>query len=134
MMAGGAVAWKSKLQSVIATSTAHAEHLAAYESVCQTTYMRDLLTQMRFLSEGTPPTPLLCDNDASISVSKLAGVTNRNKHWEVKLFYVRQQQKAGVIGISHVPSEENLADALTKALPAPQLRYLMHGMGVRRRV
>jgi hypothetical protein len=67
-------------------------------------------------------------------VSKLEGVTNRNKHWEVKLFYVRQQQSAGVVSISHVPSEDNLADALTKALPAPQLRSLMHRMGVRRRV
>lgn len=134
MMAGGAVAWQSKLQSTIATSTAHSEHIAAFESVRQTTYMRDLLTQMSFLSEGAPPTPLLCDNDASISVSKLEGVTNRNKHWEVKLFYVRQQQSAGVVSISHVPSQDNLADALTKALPAPQLRSLMHRMGVRRRV
>jgi Reverse transcriptase (RNA-dependent DNA polymerase) len=134
MMAGGAVAWKSKLQSVIATSTAHSEHLAAYEAVCQTTYMRDLLTQMGFLSEGAPPIPLLCDNEASISVSQLEGVTNRNKHWEVKLFYVRQQQRSGVVGISHVPTNDNLADALTKALPAPQLRSLMHGMGMRRRV
>jgi hypothetical protein len=134
MMAGGAVAWKSKLQSTVATSTAHAEHIAAYEAVCQTTYMRDLLTQMRLLPEGAPPTPLMCDNDASISVSKLAGVTNRNKHWEVKLFYVRQQQQDGVIDIARVPSEQNLADALTKALPAPQLRFLMQSMGMRQRV
>jgi len=130
MVAGGAVAWQSCLQGVVATSTAHAEYIAAYEAVRQATYMRDLLTEMGMLPEGAPPTPILCDNAAAESVAQLEGVTNRNKHWEVKLHYVRQQQKEGEIELYHVATSDQLADALTKALAGPQLSSLLQRMGM----
>jgi len=44
---------------------------------------------------------------------------NGNKHFDSKMFFVLDQGKEGKIVVKRVPSEENEADIVTKALGDP---------------
>ena len=45
-LGGAAVSWRSRRQSVLATSTAHAECNAAYEAACEAVFLRKLLADL----------------------------------------------------------------------------------------
>lgn len=129
MLAGGAIAWSCSKQPNIATSTAQAEMIAAYEATCQAIYLRDLMMELQLLPTDAGPTPVYCDNSPALSAAEKPQTTNRNKHWGVKLHYVREQQKLGVVKLIHVPSSDQIADALTKAMPKAGLKHCLEGMG-----
>ena len=51
---------------------------------------------------------------------------SRLKHVEIKYHFIREKAKKNDIEIFYMPSEELMADALTKALPAKVFaRYAM---------
>ena len=50
-LGGAAVSWRSRRQSVLGTSTAHAECNAAYEAACEAVFLRKLLADLF----GEPP-------------------------------------------------------------------------------
>lgn len=41
----------------------------------------------------------------------------RTKHIAIQDHFVREQQTAGTVGLQYIPTEEQVADGLTKALP-----------------
>ncbi|XP_075489489.1 secreted RxLR effector protein 161-like [Primulina tabacum] len=62
------VTWRSKKQSVVARSSAEAELRALASGVCEGIWLRKLLEDLKITMNG--PVRLLCDNQASISISK----------------------------------------------------------------
>lgn len=130
LMAGAAVAWCCRKQSLVATSTAHAEYMAAYEATRQVTYMRGLCMQFGVLAADAAATIVHCDNEAAVAVASTEGVTERNKHWEVKYHYVRQQQQRKVVKLQWVDTKAQLADLLTKAVPRDGFQRLGRQLGL----
>jgi len=57
------------------------------------------------------------DNQASILVAKVPCFHERTKHRGIRYQYVRTAIVAGYINLSYIPTTDNLADILTKALP-----------------
>ncbi|KAL6182377.1 hypothetical protein ACLB2K_043799 [Fragaria x ananassa] len=49
VLAGGAIAWKSVKQGLIATSTMQAEYIAIYEGLCQGLWLRNFLFETKVL-------------------------------------------------------------------------------------
>jgi len=47
---------------------------------------------------------------------KSEGVTARNKHFDIRLFKSREVQQQGIVDFTYIPSLNNAADGLTKAL------------------
>ncbi|GMF22168.1 unnamed protein product [Phytophthora lilii] len=58
------------------------------------------------------------------------GNTPRAKHIDLRAHFVRDHVEAGNIKLEHVPSSEQLADYLTKAIPTPQLVKLREASGI----
>jgi hypothetical protein len=65
-LAGGAVAFKSKLQATVATSSTKAEFLAAVSAAKVAKYLRSVLHELGF-GQGKP-TPLYVDNQAATAM------------------------------------------------------------------
>lgn len=129
---GGPVAWKSRRQQTTALSTAEAEYMASADAARQALWLRRLLEDLHEPTTG--PFPILNDNNACIQLSKNPVHHERSKHIDMRHHFLRDRVLDNSIVLSHVPSEDNLADLFTKPLPADKFNDLRRRLGVTRRV
>jgi hypothetical protein len=131
-----AVSWKSKKQTRVATSTAHAELLALYEGGREAAWLWRLET---FIEKSTgliggkvPPIVIHEDNEACITqVQKEFMRTDATKHIDPMHHSWLQQEQGTTIQIRPVRSMENTADIFTKALPNESHWRHLNGLGLR---
>jgi hypothetical protein len=128
VMGGGAIGWSSKLQPIVALSSTEAEYMAATEAAKEVLWMRNILHEFGFPQHGA--SPLHIDNQSAISVSKNPEHFGRMKHLDLRFFWLRDVVEEGTIAPVHIPGTEQPADALTKALPLPQIRLARQRMGL----
>ena len=74
---------------------------------------------LQFLRPSVEPRKIevLEDNEGAIALAENPLSSCRSKHIDVRHHFLRNLTEEGVIEITHVPSEEQHADILTKALP-----------------
>ena len=115
LMQGAAVLWLSKLQSLVATSTAEAEYIAAAVATTEGLWVRKLLGE---ISGRVSPVNLAVDNQSAIVLitEHTAGQSGRTKHVDVKFHFVRDRYQCGDVSIRFVPTIEQRADMFTKQL------------------
>lgn len=68
---------------------------------------------------GFPPSDaceLRCDNKKAIDISENPVHHDRTKHIKVDRHFIKEKLEAGLIKLSFVCSEDQLADVLTKAV------------------
>ena len=111
---GAAIAYKSRLQSLVATSSTEAEFYAAVFCAKLAKYFRYVLQELNGLTEG--PTPLYIDNEAALNVINERRPTPRARHVEIQHFAIQEWRAAGDIIMRHLPGVINSSDALTKAV------------------
>ena len=123
-----AIAWKSRLQSLTATSSTEAEFYAAVECCKMMLYFRHVLEDLGFLKEG--PSSVYIDNMACINIVNEDKPTPRCRHVETQNFAVQHWRKQGWLRMRHIPGTINVSDALTKALTwVLHARHVRRGMG-----
>lgn len=125
---GGTVCWKSQKQSVVALSTAEAEYVSASEAVRQLLWVRSFLFDI--FQQQTAPTTLYLDSSSAISIVEEDAIKPRSKHIDWRYHFIRLQHRAGTITIVHVPSEQMLADYLTKPLGKTGLAHALDLNGI----
>ncbi|VDB91614.1 unnamed protein product [Peniophora sp. CBMAI 1063] len=128
MMSGGAIAWLSRKQSIVAQSTAEAEYIAMAEAAKQIQWYTNLCEEL-----GLPdPTPvnLQCDNRAALLTATNPVVGRNMKHVHLRYHYIREAIESRLVKAVPVPSADNLADLLTKALTADTLSQLSGRLGM----
>jgi hypothetical protein len=128
------IAWSSKLQSLVTTSTTEAEFVAAATGVKEGLWVLKLTREMRGDVHMCDLT-LCCDNEAAIALMKnpTAGTQGRSKHIDVQFQFVRERYQKKHIKVHFVPSEHQLADIFTKQLPATTFAEMRKEIGVRPR-
>jgi hypothetical protein len=114
MIGGGLVSWTSRKQSIVALSSTEAEYIAYGEAVQEILWLRQLLQEIQQPSGG--PTILRCDNQSAIALATHDKHHQRTKHINVRHHFLRQHVQEGTIRMEWVPSQEQLADILTKPL------------------
>ena len=129
MMGGAAIAWSSKLQGMVALSSTEAEYIGLTAAAQEIAWLRELMGEIGY--KQSKPTLLLADNQGSIALTKNPGYRSRTKHIARKFHYVREvvnERKWAVV--DYCPTEEMLADILTKALPREKHEKLTRGLGL----
>ena len=117
---GTPVSWKSSLQSSVSLSTCVAELFTITEAVKQIMWVRDILHVLGYTQDQ--PTLLFNDNQAALAVCANPVLNQRVKCVAVRVAFVREQVEEQVVVLKFVPSKENLADCLTKALATVSFR------------
>jgi hypothetical protein len=114
---GCPILWASKRQALVATSTCHAEFMALGWAARHAVWLKELYFDMT--KHVTTPT-LMCNNDAAVKISKDNSANKRTRHTERECFYVNEQIYCRRLAIEWVPTQQQLADIMTKALgPLP---------------
>ncbi|KAM5588526.1 hypothetical protein ABKV19_006802 [Rosa sericea] len=111
---GNLVTWKSKKQKVVARSSAEAEYRGMAHGVYELLWLRNLLRDLGFKLKSAMQ--LYCDNKAAIDISQNPIQHDRTKHVEVDRHFIKEKLDAKIISFPFVPTEEKLADVLTKGV------------------
>ncbi|KAI0994156.1 hypothetical protein K3495_g14027 [Podosphaera aphanis] len=122
-LSNGPIYWKSHLQREIVLSTTEAEYLAATETCRQLQWVKSLLEELGLSQyiHGAQCTDLHVDNQSAISLIRNHDNHKRSKHIALRNFYCREQHREQRINVTYVPTNEQLADALTKVKSPVQI-------------
>ena len=116
------ILWFSKRQNTVETSTFGSEFIAARIAVELVEALRYKLRMFGIPIEG--PTNCYIDNDSVVSSSTQPESTLKKRHLAIAYHRVREAVAAGIIRIAYEASSTNIADMLTKILPAEKLHRL----------
>jgi hypothetical protein len=73
----------------------------------------------------------LCDNNGAIALSKDPTFHSKVKHVDIRWHFIRERITDGQLAISYVNTNDNVADAFTKALSPKPFERLRRFMGLR---
>ena len=91
---------------------------AAQEAI----WMRQLLTDVR--NPPREPTRIYEDNQSAICLARNPHFHGRAKHIGIKYHFIREQVEKGTVELQYCPTEEMIADMLTKGLSLDQFTKL----------
>jgi Reverse transcriptase (RNA-dependent DNA polymerase) len=114
MFCGGPLAYKSKIQSTVSTSSTEAEFIAAVHAAKLAKYLRSVLFELGHPQPG--PTTLYEDNAAAILMINASRPTPRSRHIDIQHFAIQEWKARQEILLRHIPGIINPADSFTKSL------------------
>ncbi|HEV7738704.1 MAG TPA: Ty1/Copia family ribonuclease HI, partial [Chlamydiales bacterium] len=117
-LGNGSISWRAKKHSAVASSSTEAEYIAADYASKEAIWLRNLLKEIDYSQERA--TTVYCDNTRAIALAKDASYHTRTKHIDVKHHFVREKVESKEIRFEYIPTNEMVADILTKALPKPK--------------
>jgi hypothetical protein len=121
------VAWMSKKQTFISLSITKAEYIVVGGCCTQLLWMKTLLGDYGF-SQDTMI--ISCYNTSAINISKNPIQHSWAKHIDIKHHFLRDLVESEVVSLSFIPTENQLADILTKPLNGSRFESLWKAIGV----
>ena len=125
---GNLVTWRSKKQSVVSRSSAEAEFRALSLGICEGIWLKRVLYELRVPVEGSMK--MFCDNQSTISIAKNPVHHDRTKHVEIDRHFVKEKIEADIISLQYIPTNQQIADILTKAVPRKIFEDLNSKLGL----
>ena len=121
---GNLVNWFSRRQRRIANSTCQSEILSIVEATLESEYIFNLLSEIQL--DRVNQIVIFNDNNSARLTITGSGDFSKNKHYRTSINLVKEVIQFGWLRIQHCPTQEMLADYLTKALPESQLVKLVN--------
>jgi len=121
-LCSSAISWKAEKQATVAQSTTESELVSANSGAREVVSLRRILKDL-----GVPqvlPTVMHEDNQGCIALMHNDIKNKRTKHIDIKYFWVREQVELGEITMVYCPTEDMLADIMTKPLTAKTFEEL----------
>ncbi|CAI7873322.1 unnamed protein product [Closterium sp. NIES-53] len=112
---GAVVSWSSQRIKCAMLSSTESEYVAATEAGNEARRLRFLLAEFR-LFDPRKPTVLHVDNQSAITVAEGLRLKGNLKHMERRYAWLQRMVKRGKIALQYIPTTEQPADFLTKAL------------------
>ncbi|CAK9803102.1 Retrovirus-related Pol polyprotein from transposon TNT 1-94 [Anthophora quadrimaculata] len=132
LFGGNIVKWRTVKQKSLSTSTMEAEYVSLANGVKEAMWLNMFMSELGLIDYVSDSLQINCDNQAAIDFAKNRMEKNRTKHIDIAYHIVRENLEKGLIHLTYVPSNENLADGMTKGLKKiVHDRYVKNiGMGV----
>jgi hypothetical protein len=125
---GGAISWSTKRQEIISLSTTESEYVAATYAAKEALWLHSLISQ--FFDTTLEPTTLFSDNQSAIALTKDHQFHARTKHIDVRFHFIRWIVENGSLRLVYCPTNDMVADTLTKALPSPKVKHFAKELGL----
>jgi hypothetical protein len=128
MIHGGAVSWSAKRQNIISLSTTESEYVAATHAAKEALWLRSLIKQVFDIQLS--PTTLFSDNQSAIALTKDHQYHARTKHIDVRFHFICWIIEQGAVRLVYCPTDDMIADTLTKALPSAKVKHFAVELGL----
>ena len=130
---GAAISWHCRAQrEIVALSSTEAELIAVDSAVRELRFLHKLLGEFGEQT-GTKPTVIGQDNMSTLKLCDSTHFNPRTKHVALRYHHVGSQQRAGVVRLKYMSTDQIPSDLLTKPLPTEaHRRHTATLMGTRR--
>ena len=112
---GGPISWFSRLQKLVALSTAESEIYAAIDGVKIIAHLKILLNELG--ARDMTPVTTYQDNQACIQMGSQLRNHKNARHYVTRLSYLQQQVVNGTIKFKEIGTKDQISDIMTKPLP-----------------
>ncbi|MCO5608572.1 hypothetical protein L7F22_062783 [Adiantum nelumboides] len=126
-MAGGAISWRSRLQTCATQSTTEAEYVAASEACKEAIWLGRLVTDLGIKEETSM---LHCDSQSAIQLARNPVYHSKTKHVDVKYHFIREMVEDKQVQLVKVHTTDNPADLLAKGLPRESFAHCRKLLGI----
>ena len=113
---------------MVARSSAESEFRIIAQGLCELLWLKIILDDLRIKWNG--PMKLYCDNKSTINITHNPIQHDRTKHNEIDRHFIKEKLEEGVVCMSYVPSEHQLADILTKGQNSSMFHDLVFKLGM----
>ena len=76
------------------------------------------------------PTPLHSDSQSAIALTKDGSYHTRTKHIDIQYHFIHFIVDNGSLRLLYCPTEDMIADTLTKALPSVKVKHFTASLGL----
>lgn len=128
MFGGSVISWNSERQKSVSLSTTESEYIAASNTVRELVWLRKFFDEI--LPNGLGKIDFYMDNQSAIRLVKNPEFHKRSKHIDVRYHFIREKYEEGLFLLNYIPTQEMIADAFTKSLPAKQFISIRTAMNV----
>jgi transposase InsO family protein len=111
---GCAVSWKTTKQKSVSTSTVEAEYIAASMACKEVMWLRWLLEEI--LEDRLTKPVVWIDNNGARLLAENEQLSEKTKHIRYSHHFIKECIKDGVLELKQVPTQDNVADMMTKPL------------------
>lgn len=115
------ITWQSKRHTTTPLSSTEAEFYALTTAVREALFLKQWFRVYKGLNITID---IKCDNQGAIHMSDHTTDHNRTKHIDIKYYFIREHIRKNKLSISYIRTTDQLADILTKAMPAPNFKRL----------
>ena len=122
------MSWNSKQQEIIVLSTTEGEYVAATQAAKEALWLHSFTGEVFGLELA--PTTLFSDNKSAIALAKDHQYHVHTKHIDIHFHFIRWIIENGSIRLIFCPTEDMLADTLTKPLPSAKAKHFTSKLGL----
>lgn len=110
-------------------SSTEAEYIALSVAACEAIWIGNVLRELNIAL--IEPITMFEDNQACICIAEEPRQHQRMKHIDVRYNHIRELIMSRRIEVEYMSTKEQLADIMTKGLPAITFDYLRFGLGLK---
>jgi hypothetical protein len=125
----GTIFARSVKDTCVSHSSCESEIKAIDTAIRQAIWMRGFLSELGY--PQIAPTVLHTDSESAIKLGELCNIGNNSMHIVMRINYIHECIEAGIIKLTYVNTDNEVADVLTKLLPITShnlhREFLLHG-------
>ena len=114
---------------MVALSSTEAEYMALTHTTKEAIWLQFFLKEIEFREVHTA-TIIYEDNQSSIALAKNPIHHACTKYIDIQHYFIREKVESGEVDLEYMPTEDMIADALTKPLPRPKFEKLVAQMNL----
>lgn len=116
------ISWSSTKQKVVSRSSAESEYRGLANATAEIIWLESLLRELHV--PILAPSSVICDNTSALHLAANPILHARTKHIEIDYHFVRERVLAGSLTAQFTPSEDQVADIMTKPLSSSRFQSL----------
>ena len=135
MMSGSPICRGSKQQEVVALTSTEAEYVALSTSGKEVVWIRKLLENLNTMANKMKlPTSIRIDKQESMDLAHKNTSSKRTKHIDIRCHYIRQLIRDNCVTLEYCPTEDMIADMMTKLLNRCKLEKFANLCGLKHEI